>query len=130
MVRNSAALKMGILCCFAVTVSTIFYYWNFHFFHREFGVDPQNFRGLCKGLFLAAAARRSTRAYMEVSQPGGPAYGIQASNQGRFIVIPGGLPIFLDQQIVGGVGCSSGHCDQDETVALAGIDALLKSLKT
>jgi uncharacterized protein GlcG (DUF336 family) len=45
------------------------------------------------------------------------------------MVISGGLPIFLDQQIVGGVGCSSGHCDQDETVAQAGIDALLKSLK-
>ena len=78
--------------------------------------------------FKAAAARRSTRAYMEASQPGGPAYGIQASNQGRFMVIPGGLPVFFDHQIVGGVGCSSGHCDQDEAVAAAGVDAFLKSL--
>ena len=75
--------------------------------------------------FTAAAARRSTRAYGEASQPGGPAFGIHVSNQGRFMVMAGGLPIFIDDQIVGGVGCSSGHPDQDEMVAQAGIDALL-----
>ena len=75
--------------------------------------------------FTAAAARRSTRAYGEVSQPGGPAFGIHVSNQGRFMVVAGGLPIFVEDQIVGGVGCSSGHPDQDEVVAQAGVDALL-----
>jgi uncharacterized protein GlcG (DUF336 family) len=56
-------------------------------------------------------------------------YGIPAGNQGRFMVIPGGLPVFPYQQIVDGVGCSSGHCDQDQTVAHAGIDTLVKGLK-
>ena len=78
--------------------------------------------------FTAAAARRSTRSYGEVSQSGGPAFGIHVSNQGRFMIVAGGLPIFVDEQIVGGVGCSSGHPDQDEEVAQAGIDALLASL--
>ena len=73
--------------------------------------------------FTAAAARRSTRAYGEISQPGGPAFGIHVSNQGRFMVVAGGLPVFVDDEIVGGVGCSSGHPDQDEIVAQAGIDA-------
>ena len=54
--------------------------------------------------FTAAAARRSTRAYAEASQPGGPAFGINVSNQGRFMVVAGGLPVFIDDQIVGGVG--------------------------
>ena len=79
--------------------------------------------------FTAAAARKSTRAYGETSNPGGPAYGIHVSNQGRFMIFAGGLPVFIDDQIVGGVGCSSGHADQDEMVAQAGIDALLESLK-
>ena len=79
--------------------------------------------------FTAAAARRSTRAYGDVSQPGGPAFGIHVSNQGRFMVVAGGLPLFVDEQIVGGVGCSSGHPDQDEIVAQAGIDALLAHLQ-
>ena len=79
--------------------------------------------------FTAAAARRSTRAYGDISQPGGPAFGIHVSNQGRFMVVAGGLPLFVDDQIVGGVGCSSGHPDQDEIVAQAGIDALLALLQ-
>lgn len=78
--------------------------------------------------FTAAAARRSTRAYGEASQPGGPAFGIHVSNQGRFMVVAGGLPLFVDEQIVGGVGCSSGHPDQDEVVAQAGVDALLAAV--
>lgn len=78
--------------------------------------------------FTAAAARRSTRAYGEVSQSGGPAFGIHVSNQGRFMIVAGGVPLFVNDQIVGGVGCSSGHPDQDEEVAQAGIDAFIKSI--
>jgi uncharacterized protein GlcG (DUF336 family) len=78
--------------------------------------------------FTAAAARRSTRSYGEVSGPGGPAFGIHVSNQGRFMIVAGGLPLFVNEEIVGGVGCSSGTPDQDEVVAEAGIDAFLKSI--
>ena len=79
--------------------------------------------------FTAAAARKSTRAYGETSGPGGPSFGIHVSNRGRFMVFPGGLPVFVDGQILGGIGCSSGHPDQDEAVAQTGIDALIESLK-
>jgi uncharacterized protein GlcG (DUF336 family) len=79
--------------------------------------------------FTAAAARKSTRAYGQTSQPRGPSYGIQVSNQGRFMIIAGGLPIFFEEQIVGGIGCSSGHADQDEAVSQAGIDALVEHMK-
>jgi uncharacterized protein GlcG (DUF336 family) len=79
--------------------------------------------------YTAAAARKSTRAYGQTSQPGGPSYGIEASNQGRFMIIAGGLPLFQDGQIVGGIGCSSGHCDQDEVVSQAGVEALRKHLQ-
>jgi len=79
--------------------------------------------------FTAAAARKSTRAYGETSMPGGPSYGIHVSNQGRFMIVAGGLPVFFNDRIVGGIGCSSGHADQDEVVARAGVDALLEHLK-
>lgn len=75
--------------------------------------------------FTASAARKSTRAYGEISVPGKPAFGINTSNQGRFSIVAGGLPLFADTQIVGGVGCSSGTPDQDEEVAQAGVDAFL-----
>lgn len=82
---------------------------------------------ICKA-FTAAGARKSTREYTEPGNPGGPAYGIHVSNQGRFMIFPGGLPLFIDDQVVGGIGCSSGHSDQDEVVAQAGIDALIKQV--
>ena len=78
--------------------------------------------------FTAAAARKSTRAYGETSGPGGASFGIHTSNQGRFMIFAGGLPIFVDDQIVGGIGCSSGTADQDEVVSQAGIDAWKASL--
>ena len=83
---------------------------------------------VCKA-FTAAAARRSTRAYGEVSRPGGPAFGIHVSNQGRFMIVAGGLPVFVNDEIVAGIGCSSGTPDQDEVVAQAGVDVLLASLQ-
>ena len=79
--------------------------------------------------FTAGAARKSTRAYGEVSGPGEPAFGINSSIQGRFMIFAGGLPIFIDDHPVGGIGCSSGSPDQDEIVAQAGIDALLNNLQ-
>jgi uncharacterized protein GlcG (DUF336 family) len=78
--------------------------------------------------FTAGAARKSTRAYGEVSGPGQPAFGINSSIQGRFMIFAGGLPIFIDDQPVGGIGCSSGSPDQDEEVAQAGLDGLLAAL--
>lgn len=79
--------------------------------------------------FTAGASRKSTRAYGKTSGPGGPSYGINSSIQGRFMIFAGGLPIFIDDEPVGGIGCSSGSPDQDEEVAQAGVDALMASLR-
>ena len=77
--------------------------------------------------YTAAAARKSTREYGISAQPGNPAFGINTSNQGRFSIIAGGLPIFVDDHIIGGIGCSSGTPDQDEEVAQAGLKLFLES---
>jgi uncharacterized protein GlcG (DUF336 family) len=45
------------------------------------------------------------------------------------MILGGGLPIFVNGYIVGGVGCSSGTVDEDRLVAQAGIDALIVHLK-
>lgn len=101
---------------------------NLLMFHRMDGARITSIDIAIGKAFTAAGARKSTREYAQASNPGGPSFGIHVSNQGRFMIFPGGLPIFVDGQIVGGVGCSSGHPDQDEAVAQAGIDALLRSL--
>ena len=78
--------------------------------------------------FTAACARRATHEYAAVAGAGGPAFGIHVSNQGRFMIVGGGLPIFINGVIAGGVGCSSGSPEQDREVAQAGIDCLLQAL--
>jgi len=74
--------------------------------------------------FTAACSRRGTHEYAEMASPGKPAFGIHVSNQGRFIIFGGGLPITINGEVVGGIGCSSGTAEQDRQVAQAGIEAL------
>jgi len=74
--------------------------------------------------WTAACARRATHEYAEIASPGRPAYGIHVSNNGRFMIVGGGLPVFVDGRIIGGIGCSSGTTQQDREVAMAGINAL------
>jgi uncharacterized protein GlcG (DUF336 family) len=78
--------------------------------------------------FTAAGTRKGTHEYAVSGGVGGAAFGIHASNGGRFTIFGGGLPIIIEGQCVGGVGCSSGSAEQDRTVAQAGIDALMASL--
>jgi uncharacterized protein GlcG (DUF336 family) len=76
--------------------------------------------------FTAAGTRRPTSEYKSIGAPNGPAFGIHVSNQGRFMIFGGGVPIIIDGECVGAVGCSSGSSEQDEQVARAGINALLQ----
>lgn len=72
--------------------------------------------------FTAAAAKKATHEYGASSQPGAPAYGINSAIGGRLMVVGGGLPVTWQDQVVGGIGISSGSPAQDQAVAQAGID--------
>ncbi|KAL2012967.1 hypothetical protein VTN00DRAFT_492 [Thermoascus crustaceus] len=76
--------------------------------------------------FTAAGHKVPTHVYKENVWPGGPAYGINNSNGGRFMVIGGGVPIVVDGEVVGAIGCSTGTPDQDRQVAQAGVDAVME----
>ena len=78
--------------------------------------------------FTAACARRGTHEYAAIAGAGGPAFGMHTSNQGRFMIVGGGLPIFIGGMIAGGVGASSGSPEQDREVCQAGIDQLMAAL--
>ena len=74
--------------------------------------------------WTAACSRRPTHEYAEIAGPGRPAYGIHMTNDGRFTIVGGGLPIRVDNGVLGGIGCSGGTVHQDREVAQAGIAAL------
>ena len=45
----------------------------------------------------------------------------------RVTVIPGGLPVLQDGQLIGGIGVSGASAAQDEDIAMCGLKALLES---
>ncbi len=75
--------------------------------------------------FTAAAARKATHEYNAACIPGNLAYGIHTEVGGRISTVGGGLPIWVDGQVVGGIGVSSGTPQQDMQVAEAGAAAIM-----
>src|SRR5262245_34155370 len=75
----------------------------------------------------AATARifdKTTSNLATLAQSGDPLFGIQESNAGKVVIFGGGIPVVLDEMIVGAVGASAGTVDQDIAVAEAAIAAL------
>ena len=60
----------------------------------------------------------------KLSQPGGPLYGIEHSNDG-LITFPGGVPLKNSKgDIIGAIGVSVSTVENDHAVAVAGTEAL------
>jgi uncharacterized protein GlcG (DUF336 family) len=59
-----------------------------------------------------------------LAQSGGPYFGIQESNDGRVVILTGGLPIRNAGRVMGAVGASAGTGEQDVAVAQAAISSI------
>ena len=60
----------------------------------------------------------------QLSQPGGPLYGIEHSN-GGLITFPGGVPIVTEEGVlIGAIGVSGSSVENDERVANAGAEVI------
>lgn len=57
-------------------------------------------------------------AFMETTQPGGEDWGFNVTDP-RVVVYAGGVPLFVDGQLVGGLGASGGTPAQDEACVTA-----------
>lgn len=74
--------------------------------------------------YTARAFDMPTHDLAPLCQPGQPLFGIHASNQGRLVIFPGGIPLRVGGAVVGAVGVSGGTVEQDQEVAQAGVAAL------
>jgi uncharacterized protein GlcG (DUF336 family) len=74
--------------------------------------------------YTARAFDMPTADLQPMVQPGQPLYGIEASNDGKLIAFPGGIPLKRGDEIIGAIGVSGGMVDQDQAVAEAGVTAL------
>ena len=113
------ANKIGVPMCIAITDEG----GNLIAFERMDGGKVSSSTIAIDKSFTASAAKKPTHEYGSASQPGAPAYGIASAIGGRLMVVGGGLPVIVDNQVVGGIGVSSGTPAQDQACAQAGIDA-------
>jgi uncharacterized protein GlcG (DUF336 family) len=64
-----------------------------------------------------------TSALMPLVQPGAELYGLEQTS-GGMVIFGGGIPLTVDDVVIGGIGVSAGRVDQDVSVAEAGAAAL------
>lgn len=64
-----------------------------------------------------------TSALMPLAQPGAELYGLEQTS-GGLVIFGGGIPLVVDNVVVGAIGVSAGSVEQDVTVAEAGVAAL------
>lgn len=119
------ALEIGV----AMDIAIVDAGTNLLCFHRMDGAKITSIDVAINKAFTAAGTRLPTSQYASIAGPGGKAFGIHVSNQGRFMIFGGGLPVLVEGQTIGAIGCSSGTVEQDTEVAQAGIDALLQALE-
>jgi uncharacterized protein GlcG (DUF336 family) len=70
--------------------------------------------------FTSVSLKMSTIKLKSLSQPHGPLYGIQHTNDGKIVIFGGGEPLMLGGKIIGGLGVSGGSEEQDTALAAFG----------
>jgi uncharacterized protein GlcG (DUF336 family) len=114
------ALETGTKMCIAIVDSGA----NLKAFHRMDDAWVGSIDIAIKKAKTAVFFGMPTGQIGKLSQPGGPLFGIEHSNDG-LITFPGGLPI-VDKEgvLVGAVGVSGSSVENDHTVAQAGAKVL------
>lgn len=74
--------------------------------------------------YTAAACEAPTSAWSASTQSGGPDWGMHTAMNGQLTVLPGGVPVLVDSELVGGLGVSGGECAEDDACAQAALLAL------
>ena len=92
-----------------------------HFIRMD-GATPANAGIAVEKGRTAAFSRRSSGKWQEIVKGGRT----EMLKMPGILPVQGGMPIIVDGACVGGVGVSGVQSHQDEQIAQAGIDALLK----
>lgn len=71
--------------------------------------------------YTAVSNRITTEELATLAAPGGPLFGIHSNGNGRFVIFGGGVPVWKDGVVAGGIGVSGGSVEQDVACATAGL---------
>jgi uncharacterized protein GlcG (DUF336 family) len=73
--------------------------------------------------WTARAFDLATSDLAGMAQSGKPLFGIQDTNRDKVVIFAGGVPVKLDDAVIGAVGASGGTVEQDQKVAEAAVAA-------
>lgn len=76
--------------------------------------------------YTVVALKMSTYELKQLSQPGKSLYGIQNTNGGKIVIFGGGVPLYQNGVLIGGLGVSGGTEEQDTFLADFGKTAFEK----
>jgi len=71
--------------------------------------------------YTAAATKTTTEDLGKLSQSGQSLFGLNTTNQCRYVIFGGGIPILENGVLIGSIGVSGGTVEQDVAIAQAGI---------
>lgn len=78
--------------------------------------------------FTSAAFRLPTSALAEAAAPSGELAGIEVTNAGRVVVFGGGLPVFVDGRLAGGIGVSGGTVAEDVAIVTHALNTVQEQI--
>ena len=82
-----------------------------------------------KKAYTSVAVKMSTMELSKIAQPGQTFYGVDKLDGGKIIIFGGGIPLKVDNKIVGGLGISGGTGEQDHDLAVFGEAAFQELIK-
>lgn len=116
-VAEHKARQMGLSCDIAIVDDG----GNLIAFHR---MDHARIAGIeisKNKAWTSVSMQMPTANLAQTAQPGGPTFGINTTNEGRLVILGGGIPLFRDGHLAGGIGVSGGTSAQDIEVATAAV---------
>ena len=122
---SKKANTMGIPMCIAVTDDS----GNLISFERMDGGKAHSILISQDKAYTAGASRKASHEYNAVNTPGSLAFGIDTECGGRLSTVGGGIPIFVNDYCVGGIGASGGTPKQDIEVVEAAVELFLSTVK-
>ena len=113
---------------FRIAVTIVNSSGQIRLFHKDDGAAPHTVDASFRKAYTARTYRVSSADFMKRTEVGGPRPGLRAIN--NTIGVPGGLPIKIGNETIGGIGIAGAPGDQgDEACAAAAIARVQDQLK-
>jgi len=117
---QAEALKLGKPMAIAVVDAE----GGAQLFTRMDGTLPLSSELAVSKAYTAAILRMTSAELGKLAQPGAPLYGIESTHNGRIVLFGGGLPLYLNGEVVGAIGVSGGSVEEDVSVATPAVELL------